>query len=454
MFYRKITKQIEAWYQSQTTSKKGLVIEGLRQVGKTTTILEFLHSHYAHVNVINFKDSPSFKEIFKNADFDHGVNRFLTELSLMMPGSDFFSENSVLFLDEVQECSRARYSIKPLCAKTGLHVVASGSLLGIRGYNRETDGDVPTGSETILTMRPMDFEEYLLASGEGQKTLDYLRDCFATRSQIATPIHERMLRLFQEYLVVGGMPEAVDIYLKTHSLADVVAKQRSLVVEYRGDFGRFVDRSGAARTDESLRQKLDLILDSVPSQLAKENGKFVYSEIQGKPRKSTYVEALDWLCEFGLLCKCHRLNALSLPLKAYADPDAYKVYVQDTGLFLSMLDDGASASVFSGNIGSYKGYIYENVVADALIKRNEALYYYGNENGLKIDFVLPFHGNPALVEVKAKSGHAKASRTVLADKKKYPDVEECVKLTANNIGVASPYTTFPYYLTYLLNEEM
>ena len=452
MFYRKITEQIEAWHKSQSTTRKGLVIEGLRQVGKTTTILEFLHSHYRHVNVINFKDSPTFKDIFKRADFDYGIDRFLTELSLMMPGSDF-SEGSVIFLDEVQECSRARYSIKPLCAKTGLHIVASGSLLGIRGYNRETDGDVPTGSETILTMRPMDFEEFLLAVGEGQKTLEYLRDCFATRSPIAAPIHERMLRLFQEYLVVGGMPEVVDIYLKTHSLSEVVAKQRSLVVEYRGDFGRFVDKTGAVRIDETLRQKLDLILDSVPSQLAKENSKFVYREIQGKPRKSAFVEALDWLCEFGLLCKCHRLNALSLPLKAYADPDAYKVYVQDTGLFLSMLDDGASNNVFTGNLGSYKGYIYENVVADALIKQNESLYYYGNENGLEIDFILPFHAKPTLVEVKAKGGHAKASRTVLADKKKYPEVEECIKLTANNIGVAPPYSTFPYYLAYLIGEE-
>ena len=454
MFYRKITKQIEAWYQSQSTMKKGLVIEGLRQVGKTTTILEFLHSHYSHVNVINFKDSPSFKEIFKNADFDHGINRFLTELSLLMPGSDFFSENSVLFLDEVQECSRARYSIKPLCAKTGLHIIASGSLLGIRGYNREIDGDIPTGSETILTMRPMDFEEYLLAVGESQKTIDYLRESFAARSPIATPIHERMLRLFQEYLVVGGMPEVVDIYIKTHSLSEVISKQRSLVVEYRGDFGRFVDKNGAPRIDENLRRKIDLILDSVPSQLAKENSKFFYSEIQGKPRKNAFSDALDWLCEFGLLCKCHRLNALSLPLKAYANLDAYKVYVQDTGLFLSMLDDGTSINVLRGDIGLYKGYIYENVVADALIKRNEALYYYSNENGLEIDFVLPFHGKPTLVEVKAKSGHTKASRTVLADKRKYPDVEECIKLTSNNIGVAYPYSTFPYYLTYLIGEEM
>lgn len=454
MFYRKITKQIETWYQSQMITKKGLVIEGLRQVGKTTTILDFLHSHYAHVNVINFKDSPSFKEIFKKADFDHGIDRFLTELSLTMPVSNFFSEGSVLFLNEIQECSRARYSIKPLCANTHLHIIASGSLLGIRGYNRETDGDVPTGSETILTMRPMDFEEYLLAIGETQQTLDYLRDCFSSRLPIATPIHERMLRLFREYLVVGGMPEVVDIFQKTRSLTEVISKQRNLVLEYRGDFGRYVDKNGVARIDENLRQKLNMLLDSVPSQLAKENGKFVFREIQGRPRKSAYADALDWLCEFGLLCKCHRLAALSLPLKAYADLDAYKVYMQDTGLFLSMLDDGTAAHVLGDDLGSFKGYIYENVVADALIKRNDPLYYYSNDNGLEIDFVLSFHGRPALVEVKAKSGHAKASRTVLADKKKYPEVEECIKLTANNIGVARPYSTFPYYLTHLIHEEM
>ena len=450
MFYRKITKQIESWYQSQTTGNKALVIEGLRQVGKTTTILDFLHAHSKHVNVINFKDSPSFKDIFKNADFDHGIERFLTELSLMMPGGDLFAEDSVLFLDEVQECSRARYSIKPLCAKTKLRIIASGSLLGIRGYNRESDGDVPTGSETILTMHPMDFEEFLLALGEEEKTLNYLEDCLKHQTPIAAPIHERMLGLFRQYMVVGGMPEVVDIFLQTRSLESIVSKQRSLLMEYRGDFGRYVDKNGNARVDENLRQKLNLILDSVPSQLAKENNKFVYRDIPGKPRKSAYAEALDWLCEFGLLRKCHRLNAISLPLGGFADPDAYKVYVQDTGLLLALLDQGASARILSDELGSFKGYIYENVVADAFIKLGQNLYYFGNDNGLEIDFVLPINSKPALVEVKAKGGHAKASRTVLEDKKKYPEVEECVKLTANNIGVAPPYRTYPYYLAHLL----
>lgn len=452
MFFRKISVQIEAWYQDYPATKKALVIEGLRQVGKTTTILDVLHRHSRHVNTINFKDSPSFKEIFKNADFDHGIDRFLTELSLLMPGSDFYAEDSVLFLDEIQECARARYSIKPLCAKTGFRVIASGSLLGIRGYNRETDGDIPTGSEKILTMYPMDFEEFLLALGETQQTLDYLRDCFVRRAPIAMPIHERMLKLFRQYLVVGGLPEVVNIFLKTRSLDEVVSKQRSLVLEYRGDFGRYVDKNGNASTNEILRQKLNLILDSVPSQLAKENGKFVFRDIQGKPRKSAYADALDWLCEFGLLSKCHRLNALSLPLKGYADPDAYKVYVQDTGLFLSMLDDGVASHILSDDLGSFKGYVYENVVADALIKQNQSLFYFGNDNGLEIDFVLPLKGKPTLVEVKAKGGHTKASKTVLEDKKKYPDVEECVKLTANNVGTAYPYSTFPYYLAHLIME--
>ena len=305
-----------------------------------------------------------------------------------------------------------------------------------------------------MGMFPMDFEEYLLAVGEPQQTLDYLRGCFFSRSPIAAPIHERMLRLFREYLVVGGMPEVIDIFLRTHSLSEVISKQRSLILEYRGDFGRYVDKNGIAKIDEGLRQKLNLLLDCVPSQLAKENGKFVFREIQGKPRKSAYADALNWLCEFGLLCKCHRLTAISLPLKAYADLDAYKVYVQDTGLFLSMLDDGSASHILSDDFGSFKGYVYENVVADALIKRNGSLYYFSNDNGLEIDFVLSFHGKPALVEVKAKSGHAKASRTVRADKRKYPDVEECIKLTANNIGIAYPYSTFPYYLTQLIHEEM
>ena len=449
MFYRKITEQFENWLRKQETKKTGLVVQGLRQIGKTTAILDFLEKHYQHVNVINFKDSPEFKEIFKQADFKNGISNLFASIGALMPDADLTSEGAVLFLDEIQECGRARYGIKPLLANTNLHIVASGSLLGISGYNREIDGDIPSGSEDIITMYPMDFEEFLLASGEKESTLALLKDYFDRGAGLPQPIHEKMLTLFQQYMIVGGLPEVVDIFMKTRSFAEVRQKQKSLLLEYRGDFGRYVDKDGNVRIDNALQHKLNLILDSVPSQLAKEKNRFVFKDIPGSPRKDAYEDALDWLCGFGLCKKCCRLDKLSLPLSGWANPDIYKIYFQDSGLFLAMLDDSTTSHIIQGDFSIYKGAIYENIVADAFIKKGRKLYYYGNQNGLEIDFIIEKDGKPALVEVKARSGRTKASDTVLNDKEKY-GVDLCIKLTASNIGIIGNKHTYPYYLTHLV----
>ena len=449
MFYRKITARMEEWYSRQVEKKSALVIEGLRQVGKTTTILDFLSSHYQHVNVINFKDSPSLRELFKNADLENGIPLLLANLSAVIPNADLTSSGSVLFLDEIQECARARYAMKPILAKTNLHIVASGSLLGIRGYNRETDGNVPTGSETIMTMHPLDFEEFLLAMGEAPSTLELLRSYFAHMEPIPMPLHEKMLSLFHQYLVVGGLPEVVDIFTRRRSIMEVREKQRSLLLEYRGDFGRFIDSNGNVRIDSVLQQKLNQILDVIPSQLAKEKNRFLFSSLPDHPRKDAYEDALTWLCEFGLAAKCFRLNEMALPLKGYANPDIYKVYFQDSGLFVASLDDSAPAHILRGDFGTYKGAIYENIVADAFIKKGKGLYYYANANGLEIDFIIELDGKAALVEVKARSGHTKSAVTVLNDKTKY-DVDRCIKLTAGNIGQSGNIVTYPYYLAHLV----
>lgn len=449
MFYRKISEHLKEWYAAQKVKKSALVIEGLRQVGKTTTIKEFLYSHYSNVAIINFKDSPSFKDVFKAADLDRGIPSLLATLSAMIPETDLSAEDCVLFLDEIQECSRARYAMKPLLAKTSLHIVASGSLLGIRGYNREVDGDIPTGSESLIRMHPMDFEEFLLAMGEKPTTLALLRSHFEQRTAIPTPIHEKMLALFHQYLVVGGMPEVVEIFVNTRSFPAVREKQRSLISEYRGDFGRFVDKNGEVRIDYVLRDKLDRILDCMPAQLAKENNKFVFKDIPGSPRKDAFEGALSWLCEFGLAMKCHRLDQLMLPLNGWMNPDAFKVYFQDSGLFVSFLDEQAPIHILKGDFGTYKGAIYENIVADAFIKRGKDLFYYANNNGLEIDFIIEQEDKVALVEVKARGGHTKASDTILNDKKKY-DVDRCIKLTAGNIGEFGNKRTYPYYLAHLL----
>lgn len=450
MFYRKIEKRLEKWKSDNLNGLRyGLTVVGLRQVGKTTLIEEFVKTNFKSHATINFKDSPKFKKLFKEADFDDGLEGFLLALGSFFPGVDFSSPETALFLDEVQECGRARYAIKPLIKKTKLNVIASGSTLGVKGYNRETDGDIPTGSEQIVTMHPLDFEEFLLALGDNAKLIAYLKDCYQNKKHINEVIHEKALFLFNQYLIVGGLPEVVDIFKRTDSFAEVREKQKSLIAEYQGDFGKYVDKDGVSRTDESLRDKLNVILDVVPSQLAKENSKFFYSKIGNKARKSTYENAINWLCEFGLLSKCLKVNPLQLPLKGNSDPDSFKLYYQDSGLFIANLDEYAYEHILKGDYGFYKGAIYENIVADAFSKSNKGLYYYSSDSGLEIDFIGEYQGEVALIEVKAKSGHTKASDEILNNKNKY-DVNLVIKLTSKNIGINGNKLTLPYYLAFLL----
>ncbi len=449
MLKRKITQTLLDWKNDQSVKKKALLIKGLRQIGKTYIVRKFGEEHYKHTIYINFKNRDDLKKIF---DYNLDVDRILMDLSSLMPGIRLVPHQTLIIFDEVQECANARASLKPFVEDGRYDVIATGSLLGIRGYNKKKGKGVPTGSENIVYMHPLDFEEFLWAKGIATEVIDYIRKCYKNGSLISQGTHEAMIRYFKEYICVGGLPEAVNVFLSTGDFNRVYNMQRNILEEYGDDFGKYLDADENEEVDELLLARIKEVFSSIPSQLAKENKKFQYSKIKTKGRSADYREAIQWLIDAGIVAPCFNLSTLELPLEGNKIDNEFKLYMRDSGLFVAMLGKGTAGEVLSGNLGIYKGAIYENIIADAFSKAGRQLYYFRKDSGLEIDFITKYNGQVTLIEAKAKSGKTKSSSTILANRDKY-GVSHLIKFGEYNVGHNGPILTLPYYMAFLLQDE-
>lgn len=444
MFKRKILSEFEAWKNSGGR-KKALVVKGLRQIGKTYSVREFAKANYEKIVYVNFKENERAKKIF---DADLNVNRIIIDLSALIPNSHFVEGKTVIIFDEIQECANARSSIKPFCEDGRFDIIATGSLLGIKGYNKKKGKGVPTGFERIVYMKPMDFEEFLWAKGINEDVIQYLRECYKNKTPVSDATHQSMLRYFKEYICVGGLPYIVDRFISTNDMNVVWQEQHDIIEEYRDDFGKHLDENENEEIDLALLARINRVFESIPAQLAKENKKFVFSALEKKGRSEKYLPAIQWLCDFGIITLCHNLNNITDPLEGNKIDNVFKIYMQDSGLLVSMLDRDCSAKILSGELGCYKGAIFENIIADCFSKQDKKLYYFHKDSGLEIDFVSKVNNDISLIEVKATTGNTKSAKTVL--KNSQYDVNVCYKLSENNIGVADNIITIPYYMTFLL----
>ncbi|HBZ52969.1 MAG TPA: ATP/GTP-binding protein [Eubacterium sp.] len=445
MFKRKITDELIRWKNS-TGKKKALVIKGMRQIGKTFIVQAFAKENYENVVYVNFKDNESAKRIF---DGDFVVDRITLDLSALISSVHFVPGHTVIIFDEVQECANARASIKAFMLDGRYDIICTGSLLGIKGYNRKKNRGVPTGFEHIVYMKPMDFEEFLWAKGVDKAVLEEVRSCFYEYRPVSETIHTTMLRNFREYMCVGGMPYVVDRFLSTNDMNVVREEQRDILEEFKDDFGKHLDENENEETDLVLLGRINRVFDSIPAQLAKENKKFTYATLEKKARSENYLSAIQWLADAGIVNLCYNLSNISLPLEGNKIDNIFKMYMQDSGLFVAMLEEGSAARILSGDLGMYKGAIYENIIADAFSKKGRALYYYHKDSGLEIDFVTSIDMEPTLIEVKATSGNTKSANTILKNKSQY-GVSRCIKFSGNNVGIEGDKITIPYYMVYMI----
>lgn len=448
MLKRKIMNSLVEWKNNTNTKKKALVIKGLRQIGKTYIVKQFAEEYYENVIYINFKTNDNLKSIF---DEDLIVDRILMDMSAKMPNIKLIPFKTLIIFDEIQECANARASLKSFVEDKRYDVIATGSLLGIKGYNKKKSKGVPTGSEHIIYMYPLDFEEFLWAKGVNENVIDYLKQCFESRTPVSKSTHEAMLRYFKEYICVGGLPEAVNTFISTGDMNRVFDEQRDILEEYKDDFGKHLDENENEEIDELLLARIEEVFDSIPSQLAKENKKFQYSKIKVKGRSADYREAIQWLVDAGIVSQCFNLSNLESPLEGNKIDNIFKLYMRDSGLFVAMLEKGTAGEILSGNLSSYKGAIYENIIADAFSKMDRKLYYFHKDSGLEVDFITKYKNEVVLVEVKATTGNTKSTNTILDNYDNYK-VNKCIKLGEYNIGEVGSKLTIPYYLVFLLQE--
>ncbi len=449
VFRRKIFDALSEWKSSGMSRKKAAIVKGLRQIGKTVAVREFARNNYDNVVYIDFKKTTLARSAFEG---DIDIDRITMMLTAVLQNAKFVPGHTVIILDEIQDCARARFSIKAFIEDGRYDIIATGSLLGIRGYNRK-DRDVPVGFEHTIHMYPMDFEEFLWAKGVSQQIIGYIDNCFNDKKAVEEPIHSIMMRHFSEYICVGGMPSVVSTFLEKNDMNEVRKEQRGLLEQYRDDFGKYLDHNENEKTDVEMMGRINQVFDSIPSQLSKENKKFQYSVLSKNARGNAYAAAIQWLVDYGLVNKSYNLSSLHVPLNGNKDDSVFKIYMTDTGLFVSMLDRGTYSRILSGDLQIYKGAIFENVISDILIKNCVKLYYFRKNSGLEIDFIAKHVDRACLIEVKSNTGNAKSAKTILADKKNY-DVDICYKLGNYNIGFMNGVLTLPNYMAPMVAREL
>lgn len=438
MLKRRIEQTLIEW--KEDANHNPLILKGCRQCGKTFSVLSFARNNYKHVVYLNFFENSDYAAAFAGSlRIDH-----ITMMLSALLGKDavFVPGETVLILDEIQECPEARTALKFFKLDGRYDVIGTGSLLGVRGY-RKAPRSIPVGYETVVEMFPLDFEEFLWANGISDAMITMLKTCLETEAPVPDAIHNRMKQLLLQYTVTGGMPEAVQNFIDTKNMYKVLQIQKDIVRSYEDDMVKYAAPEDKPFIKESFQ--------SIPRQLSKENKKFQYSVIRKGSTSSRYRGSLQWIEDAGIIRRCHNLSITELPLDGNAMEYIFKVYMTDCGLLVSMLEDGTQFDILQGNLYGYKGAIFENLIADIFSKMGRKLYYFHKDSGLEVDFVIRYKGKCTLVEVKAANGNTKSTKTVLQNPQKY-HVEQAIKLGDYNIGRTSQILTLPLYMAFLLTS--
>ena len=443
MLKRKIYDYFLQWKQSK--GQECLLVNGARQVGKTFIIDKFGKESYAAYTYINLLKNPEFAGIFEGSLEPDEIYK---RISLYVPKFRIKEHNTLIFIDEIQACPKARTALKFLAIDSRCDIIASGSLLGIH-YNRSRDGieadsgiSIPVGYEHEITMRSLDFEEFLWACGVSSETIEILKSYYENKEKVPSGdggINEKYLQLLREYMAAGGMPEVVKTFLKGHNFMEAHKAQQKIFKAYEDDIANY------AKNAE--KPKIKAIYESLPRQLSKEYTKFQYKTVDKKGSARKYENALDWLIDAGLVCAVRNVSLPVMPLKAYEQPENFKIYASDIGLATAMFGFETQKALLQKTLsGPAKGGIYENLIFDILGKRGISLNYYKKkDNSQEIEFIFEKDGHVIPVEVKSKNGDTES----LNDFIKTYNPPYAIKLIDGNLGYNAPKLTLPQYMAML-----
>ncbi len=418
-----------------------LIVKGARQIGKTDAIRHFAAAHYENIVEINFVLQKTFCDIF---DDGFEVDTIVKNITLKKTDLLFVPGKTLIFFDELQDCANCATSLKFFREDGRYDVICSGSMMGIN-YNEIESNSV--GNKEDYEMFSMDFEEFLWAKGYKEYQIEELYQKMLSVTPLTEVEYSVMLEAFREYMVLGGMPAIVAKFIAQKNYGGLLRMQKQILLDYEEDITKY-----AKGLDKG---KVLAVYRKIPMFLGSDNKKFQISKVARNARSREYVGVTEWLENAGIVNVCHALQQVALPLKGNYNPDNYKIYFRDTGLLIASLDDEVQEDLrLNKNFNAFKGAIYENIVADMLVKEGYSLAFYRNEKGtIELDFFVRDKSSLVPVEVKAENNPTPSLNKLIANDK-YPDIRFGIKLANCNIGFNGRFYSFPYFMTFLLKRYL
>ncbi len=434
---RKITESINSWKRTKTN--QGLLITGARQVGKTSSILEYAEREYDNLVKIDFVEQPDAVKVITGAKSLDDLLMRVTALA-SRPLSD---GKTLLFFDEVQQCEEALTWMRYLATDKRFDVIYSGSMLGVSAYDFRS---LPAGTLDIIEMFPMDLQEFSWAVGVDDSLWEAARECFERREIVPEFIHDRLMDCFMRYVLIGGMPEAVQVFCSTHDTQAMRVRQKGIRQAYRHDIKKYVK-------DPVHAQRIQTIYDALPGQLAKDNKRFIVSGIDKRKRFDEMRPDFDWLKNAGVALPVIRSSEAIFPLGLSEEGSFFKFYMSDVGLLFSTFASVDVEQLLLARDSINMGSAFENAVAQELRAHgHESLHYYSSKGIGEVDFLLERSRGIGIQPVEVKSGktsHKHASLDALLAVENYI-LENPIVLHTRNVETDNPVTYFPLYMVAFL----
>jgi predicted AAA+ superfamily ATPase len=436
---RKIYNKLLEW-KNNDENKKPLMVLGVRQCGKTYVIKDFCKNEFENVCVINLLERDDIIELFSRPiNSEEKYNILKTMLNY-----DIEDENTVLFIDEIQESEDLISQLKFFCENhNNVNIICAGSLLGVK--LKRLKKSFPVGKVWMIDMFPMDFEEFLVANNR-EKFVDLLKDCFDNNKFLGSPLHEELLRYYRIYLLTGGMPEAIQNIVDAN--LDYVKYDikilKNILASYYKDMRKHVK-------NEAEALKIERVYRTLPSQLMNASKKFQISNVDENGKMERYETAIDWLIGSNMIIKCECVSLPEIPLKGFVDNETFKFYLSDVGILCTIL--GLSVrDIVTDNISLYKGIIAENFVANQLLCNGFDLFYWKNTATAEVDFLL--YTADGVIPVEVKAGENTQSKSLKVYMEKY-DAKYAIRISTKDFGY-DPKTkikSVPLYATFLIKDN-
>ena len=435
MLKRKIEKDIEKWLDN---SEKALLVYGVRQAGKTFIIRECLKRNECEYIEFNLINQPELVEILRDST---GIDDLILKLSLysekkIIPGKTIF------FFDEIQRYKEIVTKIKFLVEDKRYRYILSGSLLGVEIINLKS---APVGYLQTLNMYPMDFEEFLQIFNVDENIINNLRNCFLTKTKVDEIIHNKIMEMFNLYLIIGGMPAAVERYRNTENIDEVMEEHRAIIEQYKLDFTQY--------EEENRKLIITHIYELIPAELNEKNKRFMIADINKSLRYERISDSFVWLWKSGVTLGVFNTTEPTIPLMLNEKSALFKLFISDVGLLTTIYGKSCKLKIVNKEGDINKGAVFENVVAQELHAHGYPLYYYNSKKFGEIDFIVEQNGKSLPIEVKSGKAYNKHSAlNNLMNAKEY-GIEEAFIFTNDNVKIEGKFNYLPIYMVMFLRDE-